>query len=116
MERSTFFIQTVPKGQSLSKTLFVQYPKEFFPLNAEKIMIRHERQTFRRLPASKAIVFTVKTTLTALEELSVDDLAGLRAEVLAWPEDVAEHKARDVWGGDLLAYCEAMYPSSTESK
>jgi len=109
LERSTYFIQLKPSPYTLEDCLFIQEPKEFFPgnlsnLHPRNILVRHERHTFRRLPKSDAILFTVKTSLTPLRKLSGDDLENLASRVRAWPEDVATYKGRDLWGHSVLGY------------
>ena len=42
--------------------------------NAGQLMyLRVERQTLRRLPKSKSILFTIKTYMTTIEDLCQDD-------------------------------------------
>ncbi|KAI9764349.1 MAG: hypothetical protein M1840_008487 [Geoglossum simile] len=56
MERSNFFVQTSP-------TLFHPEPlpaSATTTLEVADLVIRHEKQTFRRLPKSEAILFTVR--------------------------------------------------------
>ncbi|OCK76454.1 hypothetical protein K432DRAFT_306328 [Lepidopterella palustris CBS 459.81] len=111
MERSSFFVQVRPPGMNLADTLFVQEPKDFFPgmihnLLPHNIIIRHERQTFRRLPKSGAVIFIVKTSITPLVHFPKEELAGLAAEIRSWPEDIAEYKGRGLWQRPVLGYCE----------
>lgn len=100
-----------PPGMNLADTLFVQEPKDFFPgmihnLLPHNIIIRHERQTFRRLPKSGAVIFIVKTSITPLVHFPKEELAGLAAEIRSWPEDIAEYKGRGLWQRPVLGYCE----------
>ena len=76
--------------------------EDFFPGNVNNlwprdIIIRRERQTFRRLPKINAVVFTVKTTITPLVQFPKEELEGLAAEIRPWPEDIRE----GVLGEDL---------------
>lgn len=111
MERSTCFIQTRPEDRNLAQTLFIQEPKDFFSggfgcLNPDNMLVRRERQTFRRLEKSSAIVFTVKTSITKMSNLSAEERKGLAREIRAWPEDIAKYKGFDLWGTPVLRWCD----------
>jgi Protein of unknown function (DUF3445) len=91
--------------------LFIQEPKDFFPGNVNNlwsrdIIIRHERQTFHRLPKTNAVVFTVKTSITPLVQFPKEELEGLAAEIRSWPEGIATYKGRSLWGRPVLGYCD----------
>lgn len=45
-------------------------PSPLLPITADRVHLRSERQTLRRLPRSGAIVFTVRTYKTPLEQLA----------------------------------------------
>lgn len=110
MERYTYFIQT-------GSTLFQQ---QAFPESVaqrpriEDLHVRAERQTFRRLPNSKAIVFMVRTYMTPLTDLlnEKENLESLRCAVKAWPEDVARYKGRGVWGSVFEDWCDEAFPKN----
>lgn len=70
------------------------------------IVVRSERQTFRRLPRTGAIVFTVKTSISALDELPVQDLQNLTKDIRSWPDAVGAYKGRHVWGLKVLEFCD----------
>jgi hypothetical protein len=114
MERSAWFIQLLPKGASLisTKTLFIQRPADFYPgkslgqLRAENVVVRRERQTFRRLEKSEAVLFSVKTNLEKLVDMDEEDLVGLAMEIRSWPDEVACYRGRDVWGKCVLGFCD----------
>ncbi|KAK3623421.1 hypothetical protein LTR56_021597 [Elasticomyces elasticus] len=96
VERMNFFMQT-------DKTLFQQEPfaaQRAENLKIQDIQIRHERQTLRRLPRSRAILFTVRTYLTPVVELASDkaSLYSLRESIRAMPEEMAKYKGRGIWG------------------
>ncbi|KAK4958002.1 hypothetical protein LTR10_004427 [Elasticomyces elasticus] len=96
VERMNFFMQT-------DKTLFQQEPfaaQRAENLKIQDIQIRHERQTLRRLPRSRAVLFTVRTYLTPVLELASDkaSLYALRESVRAMPEEMAKYKGREIWG------------------
>ena len=101
MERSSFFVQTTP-------TLFHPEPLPTFAttLKVADLIIRHEKQTFRRLPKTGAILFTVRTFMQPLVDLRTEDLEKFAATVRAWPGDIASYKGRDFWGPVALNYCD----------
>lgn len=107
MERSNYFVELKGPNEGLYTTLFrpdglseaIQNPR---PCD---IIIRRERQTFRKLPQSGALLFGVKTTLTPLDELPTEELHNLVREMGSWPEDVANYKGKDIWGQSVLDFC-----------
>jgi len=107
MERSNYFIEVRRPNEDLFSTLFRPdgLSEENNQLRPHDIIIRRERQTFRRLPRSGALVFGVKTTLTALDELPTQELENLAKEIESWPEDVGKYKGRDIWGAKALEFC-----------
>ena len=111
MERHTFFIQTNPDHSTLKSLLFIQNPQDFFPgrlsaLSPGHIIIRRERQTFKRLPKSDSVVFTVKTTMQRLVDLPEDSRTALVSEIRAWPEDIAAYKGLAIWKRAVFGFCE----------
>lgn len=107
MERSNYFIEVRPPHEPLLDTLYRPngLVEENMDPDPHDIIIRRERQTFRRLPRTGAIVFGVKTVLTPLDELPVEELRNLATEIKSWPECVGEYKGKAVWGGRALEYC-----------
>lgn len=59
--------------------------------------LRVERQTLRRLPQTKAVVFGIKIYVTPLEDLPKDVLGPLAEALLAQPRSLVEYK-----GGEAL--------------
>lgn len=61
------------------------------PVDPSVVLMRVERETLRRLPRTGAVVFTIRTYLTPLEELALEPgVPGRLASALrSWPEDVA---------------------------
>lgn len=109
MERSNYFIEVKRPDENLFSILYRPHTlceKELSNPALQEIIIRRERQTFRRLPRSGAIVFGVKTHLTRLDELPVQELQNLGKEMKSWPEFVGEYKGMDVWGAKVLEFCE----------
>lgn len=111
MQRHSFFIQIKSPFHSLHETLFIQEAKDFFPgtsinIDPASIIIRHERQTFRRLLFSDAIVFTVHTSIQNLVDVQEEQRANLVKEIRSWPDEIARYKGRDVWEKALVGWCE----------
>jgi hypothetical protein len=107
MERSTYFIEVRPPRESLLDTLYrpsglVENGPDPSP---HDIIVRREVQTFRRLPRSTAIVFGVKTVLSPLDELPVQELQNLAKEIRSWPDSVGEYRGRPAWGAKALEFC-----------
>lgn len=108
MERSAFFVQVARPEQSHSDILCQLEAcgtVDPWMVNARDVLLRRERQTFRRLPKSDAVVFSVKTAITPLESLGDEDLLGFAKEVSSWPGEVAIYKGRDVWGRCAMEFC-----------
>jgi hypothetical protein len=107
MERCNYFLETTESGEHLGSVLFrpdgltdhVPGP------GLDDVILRRERQTFRRLPRTGALLFGVKTTLTSLHELPLDEVQNLAVEVQSWPVDMARYKGRDIWGKKVLDFC-----------
>lgn len=96
----------------LADMLFVQEAKDFFPgymscLALRNIMVREERHTFRRLPRSNAVVVAVRTTITPLVELEMEDVERLVREMESWSLEVANARGMFLWGEIVMGYCES---------
>ncbi|KAF8631213.1 hypothetical protein AX15_002544 [Amanita polypyramis BW_CC] len=74
----------------------------------ERLRLRTERQTLRRLPRSGAVIFTIRTYMVAVTELAKEEGVGERLAdaVEGWPEEVREYKGRERhgWGPVLREY------------
>ena len=107
MERSNYFLETKEPDEDLGDTLFrpMALNEDQPGLSIDNILLRQERQTFRRLPRTGALIFSVKTTLNTFDELPVEQLQALATEIRSWPEDMAKYKGRDIWGQRVLDYC-----------
>jgi hypothetical protein len=66
----------------------------------EKLRLRTERQTLRRLPLSGAVVFTIRVYAVSVRQLALEpgEAARLASAVRSWPADVAAYKGG--WGVD----------------
>ena len=114
MERLPYFVQVADLKGDLAKIMCQVEHFEFVqpPTDPANIIVRDERQTFRRLPRSGAVLFSVKTTLRPLTTLSPEELKQLIKEVVSWPEAIAEYKGRNCWGDCAFRYAEKVAPSS----
>lgn len=107
MERASYFVQVSHAGQPLPEILFQPAGVVHASLEPqpEHTIIRKERQQFTRLPESGAILFAVKTTLTYLADLPLEELQNMVKEMNSWPEDTAQYKGREHWGHVVLEHC-----------
>jgi len=79
------------------------------PGNAgDTLVLRVERQTFRRLPQSGAIVFGIRTHVTPLDRVTArpGEAARLREAILAFPPEMGRYKSLLPFRPALLAYLE----------
>ncbi len=100
MERTNLFIQTTPD-------LFMDAP-EATPnatVTPKDLMVRRERQTFRRLEKTGAVLFTVRTYMGPITNLSNGELRALRSQVMGWEDNIRRYKGGDIWGPPLDAWC-----------
>lgn len=105
VQRNNFFLQ-------VTDTLFQQEPfaaELQEPPKVEDIRIRHERQTLRRLPKSRAILFTVRTYLLPLGELAEEpeSIRNLLGAIQEMHPDMARYKGRQVWGQVVEDWCKS---------
>ena len=108
MERSNYFVEVKRPDEELFEILYrpTTLSEDNPNPSPQDIVIRRERQTFRRLPKTGTLVFGVKTTLTTLDELPMEELENLAKEIKSWPDYVGEYKGRQVWGSKALEFCE----------
>jgi len=75
------------------------------PGNAlSRLYLRVERQTFRRLPISEAVVFGIRIHVTRLDRVAIDarEAARLSAAIQALPPDMAHYKSTGRFSEALL--------------
>ncbi|PWY97807.1 hypothetical protein BCV70DRAFT_166146 [Testicularia cyperi] len=72
----------------------------------ERVVMRTERQTLRRMPRSNCILFTIRTYLvpltTMVEEPGVP--ARLASAIRSWPDDVQFYKGAELYKETVLPY------------
>ncbi|KAK2871642.1 hypothetical protein FQN49_002978 [Arthroderma sp. PD_2] len=115
MERSSYFVQVLQPNEPWESIFFqpeglLQDHTKPIP---ERVLIRRERQTFTRLPKTNGILFTVKTTVTFLQDLPLAELQLLAKDFSNWPEDMAAYKGRSHWGETILNFCQAKEAAMT---
>ncbi|KAL6851166.1 hypothetical protein ACO1O0_008294 [Amphichorda felina] len=61
--------------------------------------LRVERQVLQRLPKTRALLFTIRTYVTPITEVTKDRevAAALRTSVNSYTDDVAKYKNKNVW-------------------
>ncbi|KAJ4376545.1 hypothetical protein N0V86_006658 [Didymella sp. IMI 355093] len=111
LTRSTLYIQTYPDSRPLAHLLFIQEAKDFFPGNLssllpQHIVVRREHQTFRRLPRSGVVIYSIRTEVSRLTELDVHSRRKLVEEIRAWDREVATRKGLELWQRVVIGYCE----------
>ena len=117
MERSNYFVEVKRPDENLFEILYrpnALCETELMDPSPEEILIRRERQTFRRLPRTGAIVFGVKTYLTPIAQLSTQELENLATEMKSWPGYVSEYKGKHVWGAKVLEFYNKRVASESE--
>lgn len=109
MERSSFFVQVTEPSQTLSDILCQLEPMTGIRARCpDDIIFRLERQVFRRLPKTGAVLFSVKTRLLRLRELNALELRNFAIEARSWPEETAKYKGFSEWGPCALQFCDSM--------
>ncbi|KAM0340604.1 hypothetical protein ACHAPU_010441 [Fusarium lateritium] len=75
-------------------------------LTIEDLYFRSERQSLRRLPRSKALLFTIRTYFEPVTTIAQEPhVPGRLAEAIGnWDEDHAAYKGKHNWEGILLPY------------
>lgn len=75
-------------------------------LTIEDLYFRCERQTLRRLPRTKAILFTIRTYFHPITDIAQEPgiPARLASAIWSWPDDVAHHRGKEKYGDLLLKY------------
>jgi len=80
-------------------------------LRVEEIHFRSERQTLRRLPRSKALLFTVRTYFEPITVIAQEPhIPGRLAEAIRnWDDTVSTYKGRKHWENILLPYLDEQH-------
>jgi dimethylamine monooxygenase subunit A len=69
------------------------------PLTVDKLFLRVERQFLQRLPRTRAIVFSIRTYVTPVREVTKDVFVAkaLKTSVDSYSEEVARYKNKGLW-------------------
>lgn len=83
----------------------------------EKIHFRSERQTLRRLPRSRAILFTIRTYFIPVVEIAKEPGVPerLASAIRSWPDDVSRYKGKHAYGEILLEYLDKMHDEQVQN-
>ena len=86
-------------------------------LKLEEIHFRSERQSLRRLPRSKALMFTIRTYFEPVTTIAKEPhVPGRLAEAIRqWDTDVSAYKGREHWEGILLPFLDEEHRKQVES-
>jgi dimethylamine monooxygenase subunit A len=84
------------------------------PLTVDQLHLRVERQFLQRLPKTKAIVFSIRTYVTPIVEVTTDqDVArALRTSVRSYSPEVAKYKNKHIWNDVLEAHLQEVVPET----
>lgn len=95
--------------------LFHPQPRELLPDLApenagQKLWLRVERQTLRRLPESRAVVFTIRTLVRRLDEVAADPAVAraMAARIREMEPGMAGYKGMRWLKGPLLGWLDAV--------
>jgi hypothetical protein len=86
-------------------------------LRIKDIHFRSERQSLRRLPKSKALLFTIRTYFEPVTTIVKEPhVPGRLAEAIrSWDETVSYYKGREHWEGLLLPYLDEEHRKQVDS-
>jgi hypothetical protein len=75
----------------------------------ERLWLRVERQTLRKLAESEAVVFTIRTHITRLDRavVTASAAAGLSSALSAMPPEMRRYKQIEPFADNLLAWLDA---------
>lgn len=113
MERYNLFIQTT---NELFQDGPEAPPSSHVILRPEHISVRRERQTFTRLEKSGAVLFTVRTYIQPLTDLTGEEIEGLLSQIRGWEGEMKTYKGWDHWGRVVEEWCESMLTQLTIDK
>jgi hypothetical protein len=109
LKRATLFVQTHHNSRGLSDLLFITERHHFFPGHMSTLgngmMVRKERQSFKMLPKTGAVVFTARTKIRLVSDFGRGELEQTVKEINEWPAEIATLKGRDLWGEFLNNIC-----------
>ena len=103
VERYNLFIQTT--NELFQDGLEIPPPSPLI-LRAEHITVRRERQTFTRLKKTGAVLFTVRTYMQPLTDLTGEEVEGLMSQIQGWEREMKSYKGWDHWGRVVEEWCE----------
>jgi hypothetical protein len=86
-------------------------------LKVSDIHFRSERQSLRRLPKSRALLFTIRTYFEPVTRIVQEPhVPGRLAEAIrGWDETVSYYKGRSHWEGLLLPYLDELHQKQVDS-
>lgn len=83
----------------------------------ENHFFRSERQSLRRLPRSKAIVFTIRTYFLPITQIAQEDYVPgrLASAVRSWGENVSIYKGKEKYQNVLLEYLDRKHEEQMQA-
>ena len=94
--------------------MFAPTGTEFYPehlqkdLTADKLILRRERQCFRRLKSIEGILFSVRTYVFFFDELDKDEVEAFTRQVLMMTEEHAVYKQVKLWWPCTVQRCDEL--------
>lgn len=87
------------------------------PLTLDQLYLRVERQYLQRLPKTRAIVFSIRTFITPISEVTKDrEVAlALRTQVASYSDEVAKYKNKTLWNDVLTAHIDKVLQEKSTS-
>lgn len=109
-------IQRFNTSLETSPELFHIYPRNHLvtgsleELTTDDLYLRVERQTLRRLPRSRALLFGIRTYVTPIQKVTKDREVArlLKEQIEAYPEDMAGYKNRHVWKVAVMKHLDSI--------
>ncbi|KAF7539702.1 hypothetical protein G7054_g1951 [Neopestalotiopsis clavispora] len=82
------------------------------PITVDKLYLRVERQVLQRLPKTGALIFSIRTYVTPITEVTKDKerARALRTSVRSYGPELAKYKNKHLWNNALEAHLQEIVP------
>lgn len=87
------------------------------PVTLDQLHLRVERQMLQRLPRSRGVLFSIRTYVTPINEVTRDlDMArALRTQVASYSDDVSAYKNKALWWDVLEKHLDEVVPNEDQA-
>jgi hypothetical protein len=99
-ERLAVFLQADRPNTTLDDLLFAQDSANFFPtgrVEIDELLLRRERQCFRRIEKKNGAVFSVRTYVVPLKNMESSEVMEFARQAQGLMESHADYKQRQIW-------------------